>query len=80
MLLEHTPEFITKFILYFCHVERRHIWEWVGECEKKLFQLLKKEFEVYFLSEVVSLGGSSASSELDRFSHWFAEPERDTDL
>lgn len=78
--MEHTPEFITKFILYFCHVERRHIWERVGECEKKLLQLLIKEFEVYFLSEVVSLGGCSASSELDRFSHWFTEPERDTDL
>lgn len=84
MLLEwtqtHTPEFITKFILYFGHVERRHIWEWVGGCEKLPFQLLKKELEVYFLSEVVSLGGSSAGSELDRFSHRFTEPERDTDL
>lgn len=52
----------------------------MGECEEKLFQLLQKELEVYFLSKVVSLGGSSASSELDRFSHWFTEPERDTDL
>jgi len=79
MLLERTLEFVTKFILYFCHVERRHIWEWVGEREK-VFQLLKKEFDVCFLSEVVSSGGSSANSELDRFSHWFTEPERDTDL
>lgn len=52
----------------------------MGECEKQLFQLLKKKLEVYFLSEVVSLGGSSANSELDRFFHWFTEPERDTDL
>lgn len=52
----------------------------MGGCEKLPFQLLKKELEVYFLSEVVSLGGSSAGSELDRFSHRFTEPERDTDL
>lgn len=77
---EHTPEFVTKFIKYFSYVERRRIWEWMGECEKKLFQLLKKELEVYFSSEVVSLGGSLAISELDRFSRSFTEPERDTDL
>lgn len=53
----------------------------VGECEEKLFQLLKMEFEVFFLSEVVSLGGSLASSELDRFFPLvYTEPERDTDL
>lgn len=27
MFLEHTPEFVTKFIKYFSYVERRYIWE-----------------------------------------------------
>lgn len=48
--------------------------------KKSFFNCFKRSLEFIFLSKVVSLGGSSASSQLDEFSHWFTEPERDTDL